>query len=73
MVFGLVLANLASANVEPAKIRHLMKKNYCEALKGQPVYVREQLETDCSEKVRIFDDQVSADYFYKIRILLDQD
>ena len=63
MVFCLVSANVALANVEPAKIRHLMKKAYCNELRGQPIYRREELETDCSEKVQIFGNQVSDNRF----------
>ena len=59
VAFCLVLANLVQADVEPARIRHLMKKNYCDALRGQKIYLREQLETDCSEKVQIFGNDVS--------------
>ena len=63
MDFCLLLANVALANVEPAKIRHLMKKAYCEEWRGQPIYRREELETDCSEKVQIFGNQVSDNRF----------
>ena len=65
MAFCLVVANVALANVEPAKIRHIMKTTYCEELKGGQIYHREELETDCSEKVQIFGDQVSDNHFYK--------
>ena len=63
MVIFAVVSNAvqvdAYVDVNPAKIRHLMKKNYCIKMMGQPVYRREQLETDCSEKVQIFGDYVS--------------
>ena len=64
MAFCRVLANLVTANVSPSKLRHLTKKTYCEALKGQPIYNREQLETDCAEKVQIFGDNVSDNNLY---------
>ena len=54
-----LVANANPANIEPAKMRHLMKKTYCEELKGQKVYTKEELETDCSEKVQIFGNQVN--------------
>ena len=63
MAFCLVSANVVLANIEPAKIRHLMKKTYCEELKGQQIYLREELESDCSEKVQIFGNHVSNNLF----------
>ena len=44
----------------PAKIRHVMKKTYCEEMSGQRVYYQEQLETDCSEKVQFFGENVRS-------------
>ena len=45
--------------MEAPKIRHLLKKTFCEEMRGQRIYTREQLETDCSEKVQFFGDKVS--------------
>lgn len=71
MAFCLISTNLVLANIQPAKIRHLMKKSYCEALKGQQIYNREQLETDCSEKVQIFGSDVSKNYWFRVKILFN--
>ena len=49
--------------MEPSKIRHLMKKTFCEEKRGQMIYTREQLETDCSEKVQFFGENVSLIVF----------
>ena len=46
--------------MEAPKIRSLMKRTFCEEKKGQRVYVREQLDTDCSEKVQFFGKNVSV-------------
>ena len=62
VAFSLFLATATSGNfgnMEPAKIRNLMKRTYCEELRGQRVYNQEQLETDCIEKVQFFDKNVS--------------
>ena len=63
LVVGLVLANAVLANISPAKLRHLAKKTYCEKMQGQQIYYREQLDTDCAEKVQIFGDYVSKNNF----------
>ena len=65
LAFMLMALCLVSTNagpfgtMEPSKIRHLMKKTFCEEKKGERVYVREQLETDCSERVKFFEENVS--------------
>ena len=62
MAFGLFLATATAGNfgnMEPAKIRNLMKRTYCEEMQGQRVYTMEQLETDCVEKVQFFGKDVS--------------
>ena len=66
MVIWAVVSNLVQADVDvtPAKLRHLMKKTYCKEMEGQSVYLREQLATDCAEKVQIFGDYVSPPRFF---------
>ena len=60
MALWLTLATAGPfGTMEPSKVRHLMKKTFCEEKRGQRIYIREQLETDCSEKVGFFEENVS--------------
>ena len=46
--------------MEPAKVRNIMKRTYCEEMSGTRVYIQEQLESDCIEKVQFFGENVST-------------
>ena len=60
MALWLTLATAGPfGTMEPSKVRHLMKKTFCEEKRGQRIYIWEQLETDCSEKVQFFGENVS--------------
>ena len=60
MAICLILATASPfGTMKPAKIRSIMKRTYCEEMRGQRVYVQEQLETDCVEKVQFFGENVS--------------
>ena len=65
---SLVLAAATASDfgtMRPSQIRNLLKKTYCEEMRGQRVYNQEKLETDCVEKVQIFDNNVSKLTFLK--------
>ena len=60
MAFCLIMASAGPfGTMAPSRIRTLMKRTYCREMQGQRVYVQEQLEDDCVERVQFFGNKVS--------------
>jgi hypothetical protein len=65
LVMGIVVlsqigpAQSNDIDIDPSRIRHEVLKSYCQMVRQEPFYQREDLENACIMKVSIFKTKVS--------------
>jgi hypothetical protein len=64
LVMGIVVLSQigpaqSNMDINPSRIRHEVLKSYCQMVKREPFYQREDLENACVMKVSVFNNKVS--------------